>query len=417
MNFKGAFFLTTLHTMIKILAGIVVNKVVAVYLGPSGLAIIGQFQNFSAIVTGAANASIQTGIVRATAEKDCAEHREKVWSTSLILSVGVSILTSIVVLLLSEYLSKHIFYTDELSYIIQVFALSIVFYSLNLYVLSILNGLGEIKLFTIINISISIISLICISILSVFFKLEGALLGLILAQSVVFFVSYALMYKRYKNSFFKVIFSCFDKSIVKMLLHYGFVSFLSGLILALTMIAVRANIVNASSIDVAGLWEAVIKIGFYFNMLFALPISIYYLPKIASCESSDQVTKMVIESLYWITPVMFSLAYVIYLVQDFIILILFSPEFITIAEILVFVLIAEIARTWAGVFKNVFFAKKKLKIVIVNEFIWAVTFVFGSYMFMSKTGLEGVALVYVFACFIYLVMNLFSFFLIKNNYI
>ena len=70
MTIKSTFFLTTLHTVVKVLSGVVLNKFIAVYAGPSGLAILAQFQNFSGIVTGFSNGSIQTGVVKKTAEND-----------------------------------------------------------------------------------------------------------------------------------------------------------------------------------------------------------------------------------------------------------------------------------------------------------------------------------------------------------
>lgn len=85
-----------------------INKIIAVYTGPSGLAILGQFQNFSAIVTGLANGSIQTGLVKKTAENESIEYREKIWNNALFLSLSLSILLSVIVWLLSETIAENI---------------------------------------------------------------------------------------------------------------------------------------------------------------------------------------------------------------------------------------------------------------------------------------------------------------------
>ena len=42
--------LSAIATIIKIISGFVINKVVAIYVGPSGLAIIGQLQNFMELI-------------------------------------------------------------------------------------------------------------------------------------------------------------------------------------------------------------------------------------------------------------------------------------------------------------------------------------------------------------------------------
>jgi PST family polysaccharide transporter len=38
--------LSAIATIIKVISGFVINKVIAMYVGPSGLAVVGQLQNF-----------------------------------------------------------------------------------------------------------------------------------------------------------------------------------------------------------------------------------------------------------------------------------------------------------------------------------------------------------------------------------
>ncbi|MFT4803772.1 MAG: O-antigen/teichoic acid export membrane protein, partial [Psychroserpens sp.] len=49
---KATFIWTAAQVLIKVVCGIIMNKVVAVTLGPSGLALIGQFQNFYSLCVG-----------------------------------------------------------------------------------------------------------------------------------------------------------------------------------------------------------------------------------------------------------------------------------------------------------------------------------------------------------------------------
>ena len=48
--------------------GFVVVKIIAIYVGPSGLAFIGQFQNFLSILMSFATGAINSGVVKYTAE-------------------------------------------------------------------------------------------------------------------------------------------------------------------------------------------------------------------------------------------------------------------------------------------------------------------------------------------------------------
>ena len=63
------------------------------------------------------------------------------------------------------------------------------------------------------------------------------------------------------------------------------------------MLTVRTFIINESSLEEAGIWEAAMRIGVYFNMIFALPISVHYLPIFSNVskrsELSDAIKEMI----------------------------------------------------------------------------------------------------------------------------
>ena len=54
--------LTGISTVIKLVSAFVINKVIAIYIGPAGLAIVGQLQSFTSIITTFSNGEISSGI-------------------------------------------------------------------------------------------------------------------------------------------------------------------------------------------------------------------------------------------------------------------------------------------------------------------------------------------------------------------
>ncbi|TQV64353.1 MAG: O-antigen translocase [Sulfurovum sp.] len=396
MTIKSTFILTSIHTVIKILSGIVMNKIIAVYLGPSGLAMLGQFQNFASVASSVSNGSIQTGLLTQTARHNTDEQRKVVWANGLILSFVFTLLTSLFIFIFASWLSQHVFFTTGYINLLYIFSYSLIFYSLNLFIISIVNGLGNIKLYTIINILISIFSLILVSLLTILFQFEGAILGIILTQSLVFVISYLIIYKYYKNSFFVVDISMLDKSIIKTLLSYGLTSFSSGLIVAVTYMAVRAIIVSETSLEDAGLWEAAIKIGLYFNMLFALPISIYYLPKFSALNTKEEVFLLLKQAILFVTPIMFLSMLLFFIFKDFFISTLFSNSFLLISGFIVIVLLAEIFRVTVILFSNLLLSKKKFNQIIFYEFLMGVVFVLYTYLFYKEYELFGLSIGYLF---------------------
>lgn len=405
MSIKKTFVLTTAHTGIKVLAGIVMNKIIALYLGPAGLALIGQFQNFSGIVTSVGNGSIQTGIIKTTAECENEDDRVEVWSNALAISVYFSLITSVCVFTFAEYIAHTVMLSHDYIFVVQVFALSIVFYSLNLYVISILNGIGNIAFYSLINILISIFTLIVVSILTVYYKLNGALMGVIITQSFVFVISYSLIYIKYKNRFFKYVNASLNKSIIKQLMKFGLASFLSGFIYSIMMLSVRYIITYNSSLVEAGLWEATIKIGIYFNMFFAMPISIYFLPRFSGLRDTLEIKKLMRSCFAFSLPLLILFGSIVFLLKGPIIDLLFSSEFTSVKGLIGVLLIAELFRVTSGVFGVFFVANKLLYANIRNEFIWAVIFVIGVLLSFSGYGLTGVVVSYLISCLVWFLLN------------
>lgn len=394
------------------------NKIIAVYLGPSGLAMIGQFQNFVGIISGLANASIQTGIIKYTAEqKDDKEYLNKVMKNSLFISLLFSFIVSLFVFLFADYLSLKVMFTEEYVNIFYFLSFSIVFYSLNLYILSILNGLSEIKLFTIINIGISITTLIFSTLMTIFYNLNGALISIILVQSLVFTISYFLVYKKFGNNFFyfKNFTKDLDKKMMMKLFKFSIASFSTGAIVSIMMITLRFIVEDSMSLTAAGIWEGAWRMMIYFNMLFILPFSIYYLPKFAAVKEKSLIMEHLISGFKFLLPISIFVALFIYYFKNLIVELLFSSEFIQIEEIIGYILCAEILRILAISLSNVFMSKVRVFVVIFMEFLFAFSMVLLSYFFIESFGILGLGYAYLISSGIFLCVYVYKF--KKSNFV
>ena len=72
MNLIRTSLLNGVAVLIKMIALLGINKVLAVYVGPAGYAAVGQFQNAVQMITTCASGAINTGVPNYTAEYDSA---------------------------------------------------------------------------------------------------------------------------------------------------------------------------------------------------------------------------------------------------------------------------------------------------------------------------------------------------------
>lgn len=190
--------LSFIATAIKILSGLVINKAVAVYIGPVGLALVGQFQNFSQLVMTVAQGAINTGVTKYTAEygKDDHERIPILFSTASKISLVSSVVVGAVIVLFSQYASLQFLKSEQYTYIFVIFGFTIILFVINNLLLSILNGLTEIKTYITINIIQSLYSLVFTTFLIISLGFDGALIALVANQSVILLIVLWMLRKR-----------------------------------------------------------------------------------------------------------------------------------------------------------------------------------------------------------------------------
>src|SRR3990167_1594272 len=100
---------TGLSTLIKAISTYMTWKIIAVYTGPSGLAIIEQFQNFIQICR-SLSCSLNQGIIKYVSEyKNNEEKKSRIISSAFIILLIASILVTIVLFIFSGEISKKVF--------------------------------------------------------------------------------------------------------------------------------------------------------------------------------------------------------------------------------------------------------------------------------------------------------------------
>ena len=138
MNLLKTSILNGVAVLIKTATMFVLNKILAVYVGPAGYATIGQFQNFIQMVTTFAGSAINTAVIKYTAEYHENEQKQiSIWRAAGSLVVIFSLFFSIIILIFQKQLSLYIFQTVEYQSVFVWFAFFLVLFNLNALFLAI----------------------------------------------------------------------------------------------------------------------------------------------------------------------------------------------------------------------------------------------------------------------------------------
>lgn len=387
--------LSFIATVIKLIAGLVINKAIAVYIGPTGLALIGQFQNFTQLVMTAAQGAINSGVTKYAAEYGKGDDRIPIlFSTASKISLTSSVFVGAAIVFFSNYASEYFLKSEYYSYVFVIFGFSIVLFVLNNLLLSILNGLREIKIWVKVNIIQSIYSLIFTTLLTVFLGLDGALIALVTNQSVIFLI---VIWMLRKHEVIKLEnFKChFDIAEGKKLLDFAAMAITSAATVPITQMIIRNYIGETLSWDDAGYWQAIWYISTMYLMVVTSTLSIYYLPRLSEIDDKAELRKELLHGYKIIMPIVIAMSVSIFLLKDFIIWLLFNDDFAPMRELFLWQFVGNVIKIAAWLMAYLMLAKAMTKSFIITEIVFSFGFVLLSIWFVDQFGLVGIS--YAFA--------------------
>lgn len=409
MNLIKTSLLSGISSIIKIINGFVIVKIIAVYVGPSGLAFIGQFQNFISVMVSFATGALNSGVVKYTAEyREDEIEKQKLWSTAIKISLSATFLTSLFIILFHNYLSNLFFKTSNYGSIFIIFAITLVFFVLNSLLLAILNGQKEIKKLILISIVSSFVGLLLTGLLSYFFGLYGALLSYTTGQAIVFFVTLVFVFK---SNWFQVKFflAKFDKGYLRKLGGYTAMAITAALVAPISSMIIRTYIGDTISWEDAGYWDGIWKISAAYLMFVTTTLSIYYLPRLSEIKDSNELRNEIFQGYKIIMPLITMIALSIYLFRDIIISILFTNDFRPMSELFLFQMIGDVLKIASWLLAYLMIAKAMTKLFIITEILFALSFIVLSIIFIKFNGTIGVTIAFAVNYFFYLIVMIYIF--------
>ena len=403
------FSFTGLSTLVKLVTSYLTVKVVASIIGPSGIALIGQLQNFVMIMTTLGAGGINNGVVKYVSEsRESEDELNKFISNGLRLTVYFSLFFAVLLILLSSLFSKWILLDEQYQYVFLFFGVTLLLLSLNNFFLSILNGYKDFKNFVALNIVTSVIGLIFTISLVLLFSLKGALIATVTYQGVVLFVT--LFYLR-KSTWFKksMLLGAWDKEVIRKFLSYSVMALVSAATLPVSQLLVRSYLINNYSVASAGFWEGMNRISGLFLLFFVNSFSVYYLPKLSEIQDKQVLRREIINTYKIFAPILFVALLGLYLLKDLVISILFTKEFYPMKELFFWQLLGDFFKIISWILAFVMVAKSMTKIYIITEILFAALFVGTSYIFINKFGVIGATESYFVTYFCYFLVMLLIF--------
>ncbi|MBP6467761.1 MAG: O-antigen translocase [Fusobacteriaceae bacterium] len=388
--------LTGLLTLLRMIMGFIIAKVVAIYAGPTGIAMLGQVQSMVTSLNGIINAPIGSGVVRYTAENiDKGFNVCSIWWRAAIHWVAlISIITIPLGIILSNQIATWLLHDSSLAWIVIVTVSVLPLSAMGTLCNSIINGQQKYRRFISLGMISTLISSGLMLLLIFFFNIKGALLAAAIQSSLIGIV---MLIINLNQPWMKLRYwwGSLTRKAKKEIAAYMLMALTTAATAPISLILIRNIIISELGWIAAGYWQAIWKISEVYLGVITMALGTYYLPKLSSLKNTADIHNEINKTIKIIIPIAISMSTFVYLFRDFIIYILFTKEFEPIRDLFSIQLCGDVIKIVSWIYAYPMLARGATKWFISTEIFFSITFIILTYNLVGLLGIKGVTYAYL----------------------
>lgn len=400
--------MTGLLTLLKMAMGFVIAKVVAIYTGPTGMAMLGQVQSMVVALNGVINAPVGSGIVRYTAENKaqgfaaCAPW----WRAAAQWVLAISAVAIPVGLLLAENIANWLFHDTGLAWVVMATVCVLPLSAIGTMCNSIINGQQLYRRYVGLGMLSAIISGCVMLTMIVMANIQGALLAAAVQAALIGVV---MLLANLRQPWFKLQYwwGRTSPEARKAIGGYMLMAITSALTVPVSLILVRTILIDQVGWQAAGHWQAVWKISEVYLGVITMALGTYYLPRLSSLVGVDAIVSEIHKTALVIVPIVAAMALGVYLLRDVAIWLLFTDEFRNARDLFAIQLSGDVIKITAWLYAYPMISRGATKWFMSTEILFTISFVALAYVLVPKNGVVGANMAYTINYFFYLATMFF----------
>ena len=403
--------LNSVSVFIRIVAGFLTSKAIAIYVGAEGMALIGNLRNFLSSMQAISILGLYEGVVKYIAEfKNNTKELSKSLSTAFYAGFIATVLVSFTCYLQAHSINDYLFSSNfDYAFAIKILALALPFFSLNMFSFSILNGFSKFRIIIVINIIGQILGLAITLFLIWQSRIDGALISVAISESLIFLITLVgIVNQRSLMPLIKV--KSISVKFIKRYSSYSVMALFSAILLPLVALAVRTYIIDNVGLKEAGFWEAMTRISKYYLMFISTLLSLYILPRFSEIDSIKEFREEVFNFYKTIIPIFALGLLIIYLSRSLIVSVVLSKEFKPVEDLFFWQLLGDFIKVLSTVIAYQFLAKKMFWHYIITEAFSVIILYVSSIYFIDLFGVKGVVIAHFVNYVLYFAVILLIFY-------
>ncbi len=406
MSIARAGFYSSLATFARLLAALVVVKLVAWIAGPEGVGRLGQFMSLMSLLAVLAGGGIGAGIVKYVAEyREDPVRLQRLLSAALAYALCASCLMGAAAWLLARPLAGWLLGDPGYVSLIRVLAVTQWGMALANYLLAVINGFMDVRRLALIQVAGAALGIVAALILARWLQLYGALLALVVGQLAWLLVGWPVWRR---SPYFRrgMLTPRFDREMSRRLASFSLMTIASALLSPLVGIAVRELLAQRFGWQQVGYWQAVGKVSDAYLLFLAAAINVYYLPKLSSIQQREALLRELRGACRVLLPAVVLLALAVYALRDVLTPLLFSADFRAAEALYAPQLLGDVLKIASFVLSYLMLAKAMTRLFVLSELAFSLSYLALVYAFTACVGLVGAMYAFALNYLLYLVFNL-----------
>ncbi|WES68208.1 lipid III flippase WzxE [Superficieibacter sp. HKU1] len=401
MSLAKASVWTAASTLVKIGAGLLVVKLLAVSYGPSGVGQAGNFRQLVTVLGVLAGAGIFNGVTKfvAQAHDDPAQLRTVVGTSSAMVLV-FSTLLALVFLLAAAPISQGLFGHTHYQGLVRLVALVQMGIAWANLLLAFIKGFRDAAGNALALIAGSVIGVVAYYGCYRFGGYEGALLGLALVPALVAIPAALVLMKR-RTIPLHYLKPRWDKWLAGQLGKFTLMALITSVTLPVAYVMMRNLLAAHYSWDDVGIWQGVSSISDAYLQFITASFSVYLLPTLSRLTTKQEISREIVRSLTFVLPAVAAASFTVWLLRDFAIWLLFSTKFAAMRDLFAWQLVGDVLKVGAYVYGYLVIAKASLRFYILAEISQFVLLMAFSHWLIPAHGALGAAQAYMATYIIY----------------
>tara|TARA_B100000809_G_scaffold225176_1_gene235960 strand:- start:15018 stop:16475 length:1458 start_codon:yes stop_codon:yes gene_type:complete len=388
----------------RLAIGLVRNKLVAVFLGASGIGVWGLYLSFTELLQGVSSLGLEKSTVKAIAENnDDLRERDTIIKVAQFSFITFSFVCALIGSLFSEWFSQNIFGDTEHKTGILICCLVVFLNSLTNFYKAVLNGLRQInKLVVSQLIGVLFGNVIVVSLIP-FLGIEYIPLFLLIV-SITSFVPVFLYVKRNNIPYIKINFREAYKRF-SFLMKIGVAFWISGMVAMLMAYLIKVFLQKELSIEMVGVYQASWTISNLYVGIILTSMGVDFFPKVcASIRDKITTNRLINDQIEF--GLLVSIPFIVGIIcfASFLLRLLYSKEFEVGASIIRWQMVGVTIRLLGFPFSYVLMAKGKgISYTILQIGFHSLNYFLIIYL-VESSGVRFLGLNYLFSYVIYLVL-------------